>query len=154
MSALVKYDSGWKGVLKEVLDRGGVFVTVGIQDYGDRKEEDAELSNAEIARLNEFGIGVPERSFLRSTFDDNIEYFRKQAASFTAGAVLGKWTPENAMALLGQRVVTKVKRKIRSNIPPGNAESTKARKKSSRTLIDTSQMLNAVDYQTGERKND
>lgn len=56
----------------------------------------------------------------------------------------GKTTVYRALMRVGQEHADDIKAKIRSNISPANAASTIARKKSSKTLIDTGAMLQSV----------
>lgn len=47
-----------------------------INDFGDPEDE----TLAQVMAQHEFGLGVPERSFLRSYFDQNAEKWKQQAA--------------------------------------------------------------------------
>lgn len=57
-------DRGWKDLVKGL---EGVPKSVDVGIFGDKNSEEVEKG-----RKNEFGVEVPERSFMRSTFDDKV----------------------------------------------------------------------------------
>lgn len=107
------------------------------------------LTNAEIALVQEFGSNdgkIPDRSFIRSTFDALRDVYLDHLRGY-AGMIYDRaMTLPRAMGLLGQEMSKDVREKIRSGIPPPNAPSTIKRKGSSHTLIDSAQLLGAVNY--------
>jgi hypothetical protein len=107
----------------------------------------------DVARANEFGLGVPERSFLRSTFDDHRGAYRQLLAAGLRREILAiarrgasPINPRDAVTL--KRVAVKaegdVKRAIAAGIPPPNHPLTVARKGSSKPLIDTGQLRTSI----------
>lgn len=143
--------------IKELKLKPAVKAGILMDDYGTPKEGDKEgekkgpATVGDVALYNEFGTDtIPERSWLRSTVDANsgnratwlgyAEELRKKM--FLAGMKV-----RQALGLMGLRMEKDLKAKIRSSIPPENAPSTVARKGSDKTLIDTSQMLNAVAHE-------
>lgn len=91
-------------------------------------------------------IVIPERSFMRSTFDEKT---KEISADFAAKYDLmkqGKMTAFKALSLVGLKHESDIKAKISSNIAPANAASTIRKKGSSKTLIDTGAMLASVRY--------
>jgi hypothetical protein len=58
----------------------------------------------------------------------------------------GRGSVWQTLSLIGLRMETQIKEKIGSNIQPKNAPYTIAKKGSSRTLIDTSAMIQNVRY--------
>lgn len=112
-------------------------------------ETDADhdgVTNLLIAAVHEFGTDdgrIPQRSHIRSYFDEERKKIERFAAS-KAGQVLdGRITLRQALEQIGLLMLSLHKKKIRSSIPPPNAPSTIARKGSDKTLIDTGQMLNS-----------
>jgi len=151
-------------------------VKIGVlqEDFGKEKEtptgveKDATLG--EVAVYNEFGTlppnggvgkhgpvhGTPERSFIRSTADENRKYdWPAYADELRKEVVAGRMTTDRMLGLMGQRIKKDIQMKIRSNVPPPNAPSTIAAKGGKdKTLINTGQLLNSINYEvvrTGER---
>lgn len=92
-------------------------------------------------------ITIPERSFIRSTIDENAQKYRELAKKLALLIVDGKLTAERALELFGERVVADIKLHIQRGIDPPLAAETVRRKGSSKPLIDTAQMINAITYQ-------
>lgn len=107
---------------------------------------------AEVAAIHEiFGVpekNVPRRPFLASTFDEN-KGFQVDINRIFIAIVLKRLNIFKAMALLGNIMESKIRKKIRSNIPPGLKKET-LRKKTvggkvgNIALINTSQLLKAI----------
>lgn len=101
-----------------------------------------EVTIGEIAARHEFGIGVPERSFLRGYFHENsatvaeatLRLFRSRGANAATLEVLGAW------------IVGQIQTRISNRIPPPNAPETIARKGSDVPLIDTGQLRSSVTH--------
>ena len=108
-----------------------------------------------IAVANEYGtdkagrgnsVTIPERSFLRTTFDDKKNI--KKAVTINVAKVFDKKKSINKITdKIGIVMTAKVKEKIQSNIQPKNATSTLAKKGSSRTLVDTGHLRDSIDYE-------
>lgn len=113
------------------------------------KAADTMSEIIQIAAVHEFGApnkNIPERSFVRSSLDENLQelqIFKKQQAEFV---IRGRQTAMVGIAKIGEWLTNKMKLKINSNIPPRLADATIARKGSSKSLIDTAQMLNSVQH--------
>lgn len=109
----------------------GVLEAEGAVEHGDEGP-----TVAEIATYNEFGLGVPERSFIRAYVDENEavlqERMRKIAQAIKDGKIA---TPEQGLERFGLLVVGEIQSRISDGIEPPNAESTIARKGSSTPLI-------------------
>lgn len=127
---IVDKDHGWASLLKRVKEGDRLSAKVGV--VGEKGEEQrGPMNMAEIAAVNEFGTEdktVPERSFLRSTFDQErgglVELSRKLFGQF----VDGKMTVERALGLMGASLAASVKKKMASGVPPPNAPYTLLRK--------------------------
>ena len=116
-----------------------------------------------IASVHEFGITtrkekgsivIPERSFLRSTFDDkNQEWFKfmkKQLEHVLNGRIDTRILCEN----LGAKMVGDIQEKITDLDTPPNAPSTIAQKGSSNPLIDkggAGGLLSRITYKVVKR---
>lgn len=124
-----------------------MIITVGVQGReavtksGD--DEDA-LTVAEVAAVNELGMGVPERSFLRSTLDAGAQKYKKLLVGVGNATLSGKVTLVRGAKIVGEVVVGDVKTTISDAVPPPNAESTIEQKGSSTPLIASGQMRGAI----------
>lgn len=120
-----------------------IEITVGIHaDEGAKLHGD--LTNVEIGSYHEFGLGVPERSFLRAYFDENaadVERAQDQALDrIMAGA-----DPETEAQRLGLKLEGGIKERMLARIDPPLAESTKRRRgESAVPLIHTSQLIGSI----------
>lgn len=128
--------------------RSGPLVKEGYPtENPESRELHGELTNLFIAAVHEFGTNdghIPPRPHLRSSFDENKQKLERFARK-KAGQVLdGSLTLEMALDQIGLFMLNNHKKKIQSSIPPPNAPSTVAAKGSSKTLIDTGQMLNSA----------
>ena len=103
-------------------------VTVGVHSSdGSQVEEGSALTVAEIAAIHEFGLGVPERSWLRAFVDENRDELTRLLA-ITAKQIAEGKDKDQAMNRFGLHVVGLIKRRIVAGIEPGLAESTKVEK--------------------------
>lgn len=103
-------------------------VSVGVHSAdGSEVEEGSDLTVAEIAAIHEFGLGVPERSWLRAFVDENREQLLDMLAT-TALQIAKGTNADAAMNRFGLAVVGMVKKRIVEGIEPGLEESTKEEK--------------------------
>ena len=117
--------------------------------------KDSELRNVDLAFIHEFGSAkVPERSFLRSTFDEKRSSMIKFTKEVQAGVFRGQLTIKSALQLLGEKMILDTKNKIRSGIAPPLAASTIRRRKGKKgnetPLIDTAQLINSITTEVNE----
>lgn len=108
------------------------------------------LTTVELATIHEFGApgaNIPQRSFLRSTADENRSKYarrmermvRKFVRNPEGFSILGEMTK------LGEAVRRDVINKIRSNIPPPLKPATVRRKRGDElALVDTGQLVNSI----------
>jgi len=173
---VVDRDRGWAAmVARAEAMAGGAYVKVGIlgDKGGGLHERDAggkgkPLTVAEIGAVNEFGTEdghVPERSFLRSTFDRLHPELTADAAKLLPQVLDGKLSVETALNVLGAKLAGAIKRTITdgAGVPPPNAPSTVARKMRAgawnvrgkaqvqrgwgvRPLVDTGRLLGAITW--------
>jgi len=135
-----------------------VFVGL-LQDKGQERTEDGGITLAGYAAVNEFGSDdgrVPERSFLRSTVDDNrgkyLVALDKLAGKVIDGARKGGpgqgvVALERGLGLLGERARKDVKDTIRDLRDPPNAPMTLAKKyPAENPLIHTKRMSQSISY--------
>jgi hypothetical protein len=112
---------------------------------------------AGTAAYHEFGTSrIPERSFIRSTYDEKRAVYtatiaRVMATEMVDAAIRNqRWSATSSRGLrqLGLRMEGDVKKKIATNIPPPLAPSTLARKGGRTTaLVFTGQMRAQITYE-------
>ena len=153
-------DNGYSARIDAIREMNHLFTKVGFPENGTpqestRKGSGRDMTNemseiVKIAAVHEFGApsrNIPERSFVRSSFDENfiaLQEFKKKEASLV---IQGKQSAMTGIRKIGEWMTNKTKLKINSNVPPKLADVTVARKRSTRTLIDTAQMLNSVQHE-------
>lgn len=151
-------DKGWDAVMKSFENFRAAQPELAIGVVGPEGLRTHALSKkgenvATIAAKNEFGVGVPERSFLRSTFDLNGDDYGKYVSRGLGKEILRAAESKSALApdssLTLKRIALKVEGDIKKRIgdrqiPPPNAPSTIAHKGSSTPLIWTGQMRRAI----------
>lgn len=141
---VVDRDRGWNAIKKRVGEVGDLVLQIGVRDSSRAGDG---ISNAELASIHEFGTEhVPERSFIRSTMDEHREEYARILAAEARKVIEGKRTPALSMDLMGQKVASDMQRKIEQGVPPPNADSTIKRKGSSKPLVDSGQLKNAITY--------
>lgn len=132
-----------------------LYVVVGVPKGAEDRKDAKDPSMAEVAFFNEFGTEhIPERSFLRSTVDENSRKYTELYRKLMGSVYDGKTTIKKAMGVLGEKARADVRAKIRSNVPPPNAPATIARKKSTKTLVDTGQLRQSITYEVRDGKPD
>lgn len=103
---------------------------------------------ADVAAFMEFGTRtVPSRSFLRSTFDETLDETTRLKAAMLASVADGAVKPRAALAVVGRFLVTKIRAKIDSNIPPRLKPATIARKGHGRRLFETGRLRRSIAYE-------
>jgi hypothetical protein len=174
-------DKGFKALMKALGSQKAAYVVVGIRQekghlrerrgdkltkrgrqYAKRRREAVAdpkaLSLVQIAAINEFGGGnVPERSYLRSTFDEKARVYRRRltrgleqavdAAIVRNGKGTMTATLERALQTLGTQVARDVQMKVRDLRDPPNAAITIERKGSSNPLVDTGRLRGSIDWE-------
>lgn len=113
-----------------------------------------------IANVHEYGITIrkekgsiviPERSFLRSTFDDKNQEWFKFMKKHLEQVIQGRMDAKTLCERLGARIVRDVQKKITELNDPANAPSTIAQKGSSNPLIDSGGLRKRVTYKVVKR---
>lgn len=89
---------------------------------------------------------IPERSYLRAWFDENVDVLQATMERLIGQVVEGKISGRAALETIGGYVVTHVQAYMVDLKTPPNAPSTIARKGSSNPLIDTSQLKDAITW--------
>jgi hypothetical protein len=150
--AVIDRDLGWKAIKRELERAQGREVAVGILQ-GSVDSEGASI--AEYATYNEFGTDdVPSRPFMAMSFDENKADIEADFNRQGKAMVEGKRTADEALTIIGQKHAARVQNTITGrDITPKLADSTiKAKKGSTKTLVDTGAMTNAVQIEVRGRQ--
>lgn len=152
--AVVDIDQGYKKIMQDLLRLEKGNVLVGVQDgsvtqaavkRGHKKK--AGFSMAQIAAANEFGTkNIPERSFLRTAVDQNLNKIDEYSQLQVGKVIDRKESPEKAFGLIGQLLTGLIQKKIREIRTPPNAPATIKKKRSSKPLIDFGQLIASIRY--------
>ncbi len=141
-------------LVRQFLDRikrgSDAYVSVGVHE-GAGSYPDGQ-SVVEVALWNEYGTRtIPERSFLRSTVDENIPLLNSWREEMIGKVLHEGWTVHKALEAIGFRLQVLIQNKIKSNVPPPNAPSTVAHKKAEGvapdTLIETGLLLRSITFE-------
>lgn len=125
-------------------------VKVGILSDAPKKAREGsrgKLSLLEVAIVHEFGApaaNIPQRSFIRATIDERAADIARLQLVVAQRVAMGEITEEQGLSQIGAKVAGWIKARIADGIAPPLAESTVARKKSSKPLVDTGQLRSAV----------
>jgi len=139
-------------VLKAIRDQGA-YVKAGV--IGAKAEEEhgevngKPITNTQLAAIHEFGApsaNIPERSFIRATFEANKPKYMSQLRNVVRGVYEGRGTIEAGLKLIGLQIENDMKRRVTTGdgIPPPLKQETIDRKGSSRPLVDTGQLVNSI----------
>lgn len=91
-------------------------------------------------------IRIPERSFLRTTFDKENDRIIKQTERAIGQVVAGKMTVDDMLDLYGQQFATAIKQYITELSSPANHPFTVAQKGSSNPLVDTGGLVESITW--------
>jgi hypothetical protein len=104
-------------IRKQIALMDNSYVTIGVHEGAG--DYDTGVSVVQVALWNEFGTEtVPERSFLRSTVDENQSLFQKYRDDAIANIVAGKSTVAKELDAIGFNIAELIRNKIKSNIEP------------------------------------
>lgn len=119
---------------------GGLDLEVGIrQREGSVQYPGEDVTLATVGAFHEVGLGVPQRSFLRSTLLQNLTEYQRGFVK-----ALRHREPRTKLQLLGFKIVADIQSRIRSNIPPELSRLTVSKKGSSTALIDTGRLIQSI----------
>lgn len=91
-------------------------------------------------------VTIPERSYLRAWFDENVDVLQATMERLIGQVVEGKISGRAALETIGGYVATHIQAYMVDLKTPPNAPSTIARKGSSNPLIDTGQLKDAITW--------
>ena len=93
-------------------------------------------------------IKIPERSFLRTGHDENVDRIIKQTERALSQVLAGKMSIDDMLDLYGQQMATAIKKYMRDLKSPENHPYTVEQKGSSNPLVDTGQLIESIIWRT------
>jgi len=145
-------DHGFKGIIKELRKlEYKPFVKIGYPAESKKTNEEHVESEfvtvLDIAIWHEFGTesgSLPERSFIRSSFDNNRKKYEKLNKKLLERIYSGRMTVEKALDILGETILNDIKAFLKNNeVTP---KSLRAIAQNGKTLVDTAQLMNSLTY--------
>lgn len=138
-------DLGWEKIIKNMKTLDKKVLKVGIQE-GDMSA-DGKNTMAYIGSIHEYGVEhIPQRSFIRSTLDDNSSQIANLSGQLGAKIIEGNQTPEQALNLIGLKVAGMIQEKITDgNFTPLSPATVRA-KGDNKPLIDTGRMRASIKH--------
>ena len=92
-------------------------------------------------------IKIPERSWLRSGYDENIDKIAKKIEEMVPHVIEGNVNPKIFMDAIGMEFAGLIQKKMRDLKNPPNSSMTVERKGSDNPLIDTGRLVGAIRYE-------
>ncbi len=156
-------DNGAKALFARLVAGNDVSLSVGIHaDAGakpytprpkktDRTKKGATagppITLVELGEIHEFGLGVPQRSWLGDWFDEGQGTMKQQLHGVCVAVLKEKIESfDQGLEQLGNLYVAQIQKRIAQGIEPANSPITIAMKGSSVPLIDTGQFRGAITY--------
>lgn len=164
MSNFFDKDMGFKELVHSFeVKPGELAAFVGfLRSSGDHKNRPktkgpkAPLTVAMIAAVMEYGSesrNIPARSYFWSTLKEHEEEIDAMLKKASIEVLLGHVQEKVALGLIAEWLKIKIRNKIDSNIPPPNTPATIAAKGGKdRTLVDSHQLVDSVDWEFKEGK--
>ena len=125
------------------------YAVIGVIGGSHTDEEGRTFGMAELAAEHEFGddkTGVPERSFLRSSLNENKEDYKEKLAALFRQAARGQAPANNIYSTIGAVAAGNAQQKIQSGELKPLKAATIRRKGSSKPLIDTGQLVQSITW--------
>lgn len=131
-------DRGYNALLKR-MTQAAANVTVGIHEEEGSASEGDGVTVAEVASFHEFGLGVPQRSFIRDWFDENLEANNERLRKLAQAVATGKLASlQQALERFGLFAVGSIQQRMAQGIGEDKADGTPA------TLVDTGQLRSSI----------
>lgn len=151
-AVVVDLDLGFGEIIEEIQALNKHSLLVGIQEKtktkyqpGRKKIQSPGINIANYAAENEFGTDkIPQRSFMRTSFDENIDQIEKLLSKEYGKVIDGQSTLKQALNIVGLAMTGLIQAKIRKITYPPNSTKTIAEKGSSKPLIDFGQMIASI----------
>ena len=129
-------DNGYAALIARLDAAKRLAVSVGVHESEGSASVGA-LTVAQIAEINEFGLGPPARPAITGWAESRRESAPREIRDRMAAALKARVSVAQALDQLAQFYAGEVQTRISGGTPPPNAASTIARKGSSTPLVDT-----------------
>lgn len=161
MPIITDDSSGMERLERELGRMARVSVTVGVHGEDGERDDGGRLTNVQVAAVHEFGapsVGIPERSFIRSTLDAERSGILRDMSD-ALDRVLQGAPVEQEVERVGIYTESRIREAIREGIRPGTTIETTQRKRAKASqkqrsesrwsgvetaLIDTGQMIQSI----------
>ncbi len=141
-------DKGYKALFKKIKGpprtlRVGILSEAAGASHG-------AMTVGDIATLHEFGIGQPERSFIRAWADEESGKIEIALRKVAESVIRGKYDLATGLERVGALFAASIQARIAGGIAPANAPSTIAKKGSSTPLIDQGILRSSISHEVGK----
>ena len=119
-------------------------VDVGVMGDDAEAEHGEGITVANVAEWAEFGLGQPQRSWLRAFIADRESDIQETIKTEILKTIETKQTRTTALQRIGVWLVGEIQTRVAEGIDPPNAQRTIDRKGSSTPLIDTGQLRSSI----------
>ena len=146
MANVKDIDKGLKKFIRELQEAKTLEVVIGVHK-GDTNGEGVSI--AEYAAANEYGTKrIPSRPFMATAFDENSDKISRSIARHYGAVKRGASTVYDALGRIGQSHMKDIKKTIshRDFLPALSPKTIKAKRGSTKTLIDTGALINSINY--------
>lgn len=126
---VIERDRGWRLIRERLRRLDELEAKAGLQQ-GAKAKDLSDLVT--IGAVHEFGApnkNIPERSFLRATFDQEQPFLRRVKEDLYGQVLVGRAGPSVALRLLGEAYLNRVRARIRGRISPPLQDATRAARK-------------------------
>jgi phage gpG-like protein len=128
----------------------GIRGQAGAQTYQDEAGKGDAISLVEVGAVHEFGSRdgrIPERSYMRSTFDRNRDDYERGFKRSIGRVVDGTAEIDTELGRLGLVVAGDIQETIATLTDPPLAQYTIDKKGSSKPLIETGRLKQSIDHE-------
>lgn len=139
-------DLGWKRIQNDLKRLNNSYTDVGLFGNGSK---DPNSNIAYKGVIHEFGSdkrNIPSRPFERTTFDNNINDIQKFIINSYSTMLTGTFDVRKTLSSVGEWFTGKMKKTIVNYNWKALSLITILKKKSSKPLIDTGEMRNAIKH--------
>lgn len=147
MAAVKDTDKGWRKMFEQsIAMESKPHVIAGVIG----SHSDTGFEQVEIAGVHEFGSAernIPERSFIRSTFDEQERTFFYSAMILMDKIIIGRTKLRDALEQLGFIVQNSIVEKITTLKTPPLSPKTIAAKGSTKPLIDEGRLRASISFE-------
>ncbi|WPZ17794.1 hypothetical protein UM396_14510 [Geobacillus subterraneus] len=166
MSVVIKDTNNIDKVMRNLKQLGGKQIKVGlfgsdsselvmigaVHEYGAEIPVTPKMrawfaANGYPLRKETTVIKIPERSWLRSGYDENIDKIAKKIEEMVPDVIEGNVNPRLFMDAIGMEFAGLIQKKMRDLKDPPNSQMTIERKGSDNPLIDTGRLVGAIRHE-------